>query len=152
MKKIHNANSWEDEFLASCMCFLTFLKKWKSAFLLLNFLKQVLWTWKYVQKKLVIGPDFHQNFYPNRVISQKYMSFLNPLIFFFDLTVRRYSAILICSRCSTVAIFLSSSAFFWRLFYLPVQKPTFFTPPKSFDFRTKKYEHFLAKPYYQWQI
>ena len=35
LPKIHNTNSWEDEFLASCMCFLTFLKKWKNEFLLL---------------------------------------------------------------------------------------------------------------------
>ena len=82
MKKIHNANSWEDEFFASCMCFLTFSKKWKNAFLLLTFLKQVLWTWKYVQKKLVIGPDLHQKFHQNRVISQKYTILQKGFIFY----------------------------------------------------------------------
>ena len=81
MKKIHNANSCGDEIFASCMCFSTFWKKCKNAFLLLLFLKQALWTWKYVQKKLVIGPDFHQKFYQNRVISQKYTMLQKVYIF-----------------------------------------------------------------------
>jgi len=81
MKKIHNDNSCGDEIFASCMCFSTFWKKCKNAFLLLLFLKQALWTWKYVQKKLVIGPDFHQKFYQNRVISQKYTMLQKVYIF-----------------------------------------------------------------------
>ena len=90
MKEIHNANSCGDEIFASCMCFSTFWKKCKNAFLLLLFLKQALWTWKYVQKKLVIGPDFHQKFYQNRVISQKYTMLQKVYIFN---STSRYSTI-----------------------------------------------------------
>ena len=39
------------------------------------------------KKKLVIGPDFHQKFYQNRVISQKYDDILKSTHFFFDLTL-----------------------------------------------------------------
>ena len=95
MKKIHNADSWEDEFFASCMCFLTFLKTWKNAFLLLTFLKQVLWTWKYVQKKLVIGPDLHQKFHRNWVISWKY-TILQKV--FISISTSRYDDIITLSR------------------------------------------------------
>ena len=35
--------------------------------------------------------------------------------------------------------------FSWDDFFLPVQKPTFFTPPKSFDFRTKNIWTFFNK-------
>ena len=92
MKKIHNANVWEDEFLTSCMCFLAFLKKWKNTFLFVTFRKRVLWSWKYVQKKLVIGPDLHHKSYQNRSIFQKYTTFWNWLIF---ISTPRYSVVFI---------------------------------------------------------
>ena len=66
--------------------FNVFEKNKKNTFLLVTFGKRVLWSWKHVQKKLVIGPDIHQKYYRNRMIFQKYTTFSNSLIFF-DLTV-----------------------------------------------------------------
>ena len=83
MKKIHNANVWEDEFFLSWVCFLTFLKKWKNTFLLVTFVKWLLWIWKCVGKKLVIGPNLHQKYYRNRIIFRKCMTFSICIIFWF---------------------------------------------------------------------
>ena len=40
-----------------------------------------------MQKKLVIGADFHQKFHQNQVISQKYTILQKGLFFFLGLTV-----------------------------------------------------------------
>ena len=82
MKKIHNANSWEDGFFASCMCFFDVFEKVKKCIFALNFLKTGPTDFKMCAKKLAIGPDLHQKFHQNQVISQKYTILQKGFIFF----------------------------------------------------------------------
>ena len=63
--------------------FFDVFEKVKKCIFALNFLKTSPMDLKiYAKKKLVIGPDFHQKFHQNRVISQKYTILQKVFIFY----------------------------------------------------------------------
>ena len=66
--------------------FFDVFEKVKKCIFASNFLKTGPMDLKTCAKKVVIGPDLHQKFYQNRVISQKY-TILQKGIIFFDLTI-----------------------------------------------------------------